>query len=131
MTNQFHCGVQINTMGYEFNAYISPDDSFLIFTGYNREHGLGSGNLYMNFRHLSGWSNAVNPGIEYNSPQMDNCPFVDLEYELLYFTSRRSLLYYNQGSFKRLRCFMTEVNSYQNGISRIYRLPFKIAEFHL
>jgi hypothetical protein len=35
-------GDVINTESYEFNAYVAPDESFLIFSGYNREDGYGS-----------------------------------------------------------------------------------------
>ncbi|WP_144960026.1 PD40 domain-containing protein [Gillisia sp. Hel_I_86] len=40
----------INSEGYEFNAYISPKEDFLIFSGYDREDGLGSGDLYKSTR---------------------------------------------------------------------------------
>ncbi|MEZ4826798.1 MAG: hypothetical protein R3C61_10975 [Bacteroidia bacterium] len=40
----------INSAGYEFNAYVAPDESYLIFSGYNRADGLGSGDLYISYR---------------------------------------------------------------------------------
>ncbi len=40
----------INSSGYEFNAYISPDESFLIYTAYQRENSYGSGDLYISFK---------------------------------------------------------------------------------
>lgn len=47
----------INTEGYEFNSYIAPDESFIIFSGYNRKDGLGSGDLYISFKNTDGsWS---------------------------------------------------------------------------
>ena len=33
----------INSEGYEFNSYIAPDESYLIFSGYDRKDGVGSG----------------------------------------------------------------------------------------
>jgi len=50
----------INTPGYEFNAFIAPDESYLLFSGYNREDGLGSGDLYISFRKADKtWTEAV------------------------------------------------------------------------
>jgi hypothetical protein len=52
-------GESINTEGYEYNAYISKNDDYLIFGGYNREDGQGSGDLYISFKNTSGeWSKA-------------------------------------------------------------------------
>ena len=39
----------INSDGYEFNAFIAPDESYIIFTAYQREDGFGSGDLYMSY----------------------------------------------------------------------------------
>ncbi|MEX0315097.1 MAG: hypothetical protein AB3N18_13045, partial [Allomuricauda sp.] len=40
-------GDNINSEGFEYNAYISQDDSYLLFGGYNREDGQGSGDVYV------------------------------------------------------------------------------------
>lgn len=39
----------INTEGYEFNSFVSQDESYLIFSGYNRKDGFGSGDLYISY----------------------------------------------------------------------------------
>lgn len=120
----------INTSGYEFNAFISPDESFMIFSGYQREDGLGSGDLYISFKNPNtGWSQAVNLGDKYNSAQMDYCPFYDVQNDLLYFTSKRSFSEFELDSFKSFEDFLSKVNSYKNGLSRIYYLPLKISTF--
>ncbi len=40
----------INSDGYEFNAFVAPDESYIIFTAYQREGGFGSGDLYMSYK---------------------------------------------------------------------------------
>ena len=40
-------GEGVNTASYEFNAFVAPDESYLIFSGYNRKDGLGSGDMYI------------------------------------------------------------------------------------
>ena len=86
-------GAAINSTGYEFNAFIAPDESFLLFTAYKREEGLGSGDLYISYKDKQGnWQTATNLGNKVNSSAMDYCPFYDTHSNTLYFTSKRSLV---------------------------------------
>ena len=118
-------GLNINSAGYEFNAFVSPDEKFLIFTGYNRTEGLGSGDLYISYKDKNGeWEKAKNMGTEVNSSLMDYCPFYDFKTETLYFTSKRNSVT-NLG-FKTMEEFETEINKYENGLSRIYKLNIKL-----
>ncbi|QYA26341.1 hypothetical protein G3I01_12765 [Gramella sp. MT6] len=113
----------INTKGYEFNSYIAPDESYLIFSGYNREDGLGSGDMYISTRSKDGkWSKAKNLGKGINSDQMDYSPFVDTTTGILYFTSRRSAL--EKEKDQDYSELINIINSYENGLSRIYRVDF-------
>ncbi|MCB1023895.1 MAG: PD40 domain-containing protein [Acidobacteria bacterium] len=114
-------GEAINTDSHEYNSFIAPDESFLIFGGYQREDGLGSGDMYISFRGADGkWSKAKNMGEGVNSNQMDFCPFVDVKTKTLYFTSRRSAI--TQKSFDSMEAFDAEVFGYENGMSRIYKI---------
>ncbi len=115
----------INTEGYEFNAYIAPDESFLIFTGYGRKDGLGSGDLYISYKTKEdNWTVAKNMGNAINSDQMDYCPFVHWNSKTMYFTSRKSSV---QASDKlSTKSFMQAITSYSNGLSRIYKEDISI-----
>jgi len=110
----------INTESYEYNAYIAPDESFMLFGGYKRKDGLGSGDLYISYKNEGKWSIAKNMGDAINSRYMDYCPFVDWATKTLYFTSKRSILEADE----KLNSseFLNEVNSYNNGLSRIYKI---------
>lgn len=113
----------INSDGYDFNSFVAPDESFLLYTGYNRKDGLGSGDLYISFRDANGhWLPSVSLGEEVNSKQMDYCPFVDFKTGTLYFTSRRSIL--PEKAFASLKEFETAVSGFENGFSRIYKTSF-------
>ena len=113
----------INTQGSEFNAYISPDDSFIIFSSWNRKDGIGGGDLYISFKDADNhWSNAQNLGSEINSKYVDYCPFVNVNTGTLYFTSRRSELRQEQLGFTSYQELMKAINKYQNGYSRIYNV---------
>jgi len=109
----------INTESYEYNSYIAPDESFMIFGGYKRKDGLGSGDLYISYKEDGKWSLAKNMGETINSKYMDYCPFVNWSTKTLYFTSKRSIL----KADKKLNNveFLNEVNSYNSGLSRVYK----------
>lgn len=122
--NPISLSESINTEGYEFNAFISADESYLIFSGYNRKDGLGSGDLYISYLNEDNtWSKSKNLGKSFNSKHMDYCPFVDANTNILYFTSRRSTIKNN--SFKSINEFEKEINKYENGLSRIYKTTFQ------
>jgi hypothetical protein len=98
------------------------DESFLIFSGYNREDGYGSGDMYISVRGENKvWSQAINLGEDINSKYMDYCPYVDLNTMTLYFTSRRSSIE-NINRIQSLDDFNGTVNIYENGNSRLYKI---------
>ncbi len=114
----------INSDGYEFNAFVSPDESLIIYTSYNREGGFGSGDLYMS-RKLKGgeWGASENLGATINSDKMDYCPFVNMSTHTLYFTSKRNSLNMVSGtSISQLKALF---KSYENGLSRLYQVKIK------
>lgn len=113
----------INTPLFEFNAYISPDESFIIFSSYGRSDDYGGGDLYVSSKNPDNtWSNAQNLGPVINSAQLDFCPFVDLSNHVFYFTSERVGPYNSP---------ITSVNQLQqismtarNGFGNIYKIDF-------
>jgi hypothetical protein len=111
----------VNTEGYEFNAFVGKNEDYIIFTGYNKPDGMGSGDLYISYHNADGsWTKATNMG-EVNSKQMDYCPFVDEENNALYFTSKRNetnSVFLNNLNLEKL---LEEINCYSNGQSRLYR----------
>ncbi|NNE98658.1 MAG: hypothetical protein HKN25_06525 [Pyrinomonadaceae bacterium] len=120
-TEPVSLGEAINTKGAEYNAYIAPDESFLIFGGWRRKDGLGSGDMYISYRDRNGvWSKAKNMGKRVNSRYMEFCPFVDWKTKTLYFTSRRSSV--SRKRYDSLEAFESEIFKYENGLSRIYKI---------
>jgi len=116
----------INSKGYEFNAFIAPDESYIIFTAYQREDGFGSGDLYISHKTSDGlWTKAKNLGVEINSAKMDYCPFVDAKTSTLYFTSKRSKVNNLNMGYSSLPEFLNDMKKYENGLSRIYKATLK------
>jgi len=116
----------INSDGYEFNAFVAPDESYIIFTAYQREDGFGSGDLYISYKVSDTiWTKAKNLGMEINSNKMDYCPFVDTKNDTLYFTSKRSEINNSNKGFSSLKDFLKDMKKYENGLSRIYKTTLK------
>ncbi len=82
----------INTRLYEFNAFVSPDETYILFTGYGRRDDMGGGDLYLSIKDAQGnWKPARNLKA-LNSRQLDYCPYVSPDGKALYFTSERHQL---------------------------------------
>lgn len=118
-------GAGVNTKGAEFNAFVAPDESYILFSGWRRTDGIGSGDLYMSKRVNGEWQTATNLGIDINSKQTDYCPFVNTKSGTLYFTSLRSNVVKKDSGYTNFEELMTEINRYDNGSSRIYKTDFK------
>ena len=115
---------QINTDGYEFNAFISADDTKLFFTAYRRADGIGSGDLYMAKKDQNKqWQEAVNLGPKINSTAMDYCPYLDEQNNVLYFTSKRSGIKAKK-EFSNLAEYEAYLNQSENGLSKLYKVPY-------
>lgn len=115
----------INSEGYEFNAFISKDENLLIYTKYNAKDGFGSGDLYMAKRGIDGeWQAAENLSNTINSKYMEYCPYYNNETNTLYFTSKRSNL--APKSFQNIQQYQEYITSGENGLSKIYKIKIKL-----
>jgi Tol biopolymer transport system component len=83
-------GKAINTPDREFDAFIAPDESYLIFSSYRRDGGFGKSDLYISFRRGEGkWTQAVNMGRLFNSRESEFTPIVTPDGKYFFFTSTR------------------------------------------
>ncbi len=81
----------INTTPSQFNAFVMPDESALIFGSAPRDGGFGRSDYYISFR--SGddtWSEAVNLGPAVNSAANEYCPYVTPDGRYFIFNSLRT-----------------------------------------
>lgn len=80
----------LNTSYDEWDPFVAPDGSFLIFCS-TKPEGLGQDDLYIAFRQAGGeWGPAVNMGREVNSSGSENRPFVSRDGRYFFFTSTRN-----------------------------------------
>jgi creatinine amidohydrolase len=74
----------------EFDPFIAPDESYVIFAS-TRPGGLGGADLYVSFREASGaWGEPKNMGPGVNSPASDYTPMLSPDGKYLFFTSGRA-----------------------------------------
>lgn len=128
-TEPENLGEAINTKGEEFNAFVAPDESYIIYTTVGRGPGIGGGDLWINFRKEDGtWSNAVNMGENVNSTSLDYCPFVTADGKFLFFTSQREKL----ANYSKIPLTYDELKKIfkesGNGEGDIYWISTKIIE---
>ncbi|HYC29630.1 MAG TPA: hypothetical protein VEB42_12450, partial [Chitinophagaceae bacterium] len=94
----------INSKGYEFNAFIDPDEQFILFTAYGRADDMGHGDIYMSRKDASGrWLPAKNLGPKVNSTALDYCPYISPDKKIFFFSSNRIL---NQTPFAQPQSYM-------------------------
>ncbi len=111
----------INTGHYEFNAYISPGEDFIVFSSYGRNDGLGGGDIYISRKDKTGqWQKAKNPGNIINSPYLDYCPFIEWKNRNLYITSER--IPNKQQKRASVQSIKASSTSILNGFGNIYRI---------
>jgi hypothetical protein len=84
-------GDNINTAGDEYNPFIAPDGSYLMFNSPNRK-GIEDDHhdIYISFKNDDGsWTEAVNAGDKINSPYDDWAAYVTSDGRYFFFTSRK------------------------------------------
>ncbi len=115
----------VNSGFYEFNAFVSPDERYLLFTSFGRKDDKGRGDIYMSSKDDKGnWSPAKNLW-PVNSEKLDYCPFVSFDNKTLFFTSERHTIPESfsdrQVSYDRLKSLFNQV---QNGTGNIYQVSW-------
>lgn len=82
-------GPAVNSEMNDWDAYIAPDESYIIFSSQNREDTLGEQDLYISYKMNRAWTKARNMGHRVNSSSDEICPSVSLDGKYMFFTTRR------------------------------------------
>ena len=85
---------EVNTGKARFNAFIAPDESFLIYSVHGRDDAIGGVDYYVSFRNDDDrWSDAVNMGETVNTPDgAEWSASLSPDGKLLFFMSSRSVI---------------------------------------
>lgn len=119
-TTPVSLGSGVNSDKYEFNAFVAPDESFIIFTSYGRKDDLGRGDLYLSKK---GNNNEWLPAkhlTNLNSKKLDYCPFVDLTNNKIYYTTSKSAITNKLNEKKNFEEIINFIKNAPNGLSRVY-----------
>ena len=119
---------QINFGADRFNAFINPDESFLIVSVFRAKEGKGATDYYIVFRNPDDtWNEPINMGDKINSPLNEYSPYVSPDGKYFFFMSMKpnNELFSNNEKFSYGR--IKEIfNSHGNGNSTIYWIDAKI-----
>jgi hypothetical protein len=118
----------INSPGFEGDAFIAPDESYLIVSTRREEDNIGQADLYLSFRAEDGsWSPLKNMGDKINSEGGENCQILSPCGKYLFYTSRqyRDLSSVSPLTYEAIRRAWAEP---QNGYGDIYWVDVKIIE---
>jgi hypothetical protein len=112
-----------------FEAFIAPDESFLLIGSFGREGSYGSSDLYIAYNQGGTWTKPVNLGPRINSRARDYSPRISGDGKWLLFTSERTTppselatapVRTNPYTYKE---FTTESRGILNGLGNLYRIP--------
>jgi len=106
-----------------FEAFIAPDESYLLIGSFGRDDTLGSSDLYISYQQNGVWTKPKNLGPAINSPARDYSPRVSLDGKWMYFTSER--LDHPLAFPLSVADFTHFSRSLYNGLGNLYRVPLE------
>ena len=111
----------INSVHDEFNAFIDPDEQFIIFSVYGRKEDNGGGDLYISKKNEKGeWMQATNLNVPINSKYLDYCPYITPDKKYFFFTSNRHAIKVPFDKKQNIQSLQTLLHSPLNGYDNIY-----------
>lgn len=114
-------GESINSQFDEYEPYIAPDQSYLIFMA-ARPDGLGGSDLYISYQRNGSWTKAVNLGDKINSKGSEYSPTVSPDGKYFFWSSTRSLVPASQPKRLTYSEFVTKLRGPGNGLGDIYQI---------
>jgi Tol biopolymer transport system component len=108
----------VNSTSDEFNAFVDPDEAFIIFSSFGRKDDMGNGDLYISKNIQGAWRNAIHLSAPINSTALDYCPYVSPDKKYFFFTSGRhdiKIPFEKQQGISSLRSLLqSPLNGYDN-----------------
>jgi Tol biopolymer transport system component len=128
--NQYDTAVSlpdvINSAGDEFNAFVDPDEKFILFTGYKRKGAYATGDLYISKKQEKGeWVEAVDLGNVINQPGLNYCPYISPDKKYFFFTSNFSAVKVPFAKKQNANELYKQMHSTLNGADNIYWMEAK------
>jgi Tol biopolymer transport system component len=118
----------VNSRGDDFNAFIDPDEKYIIFSSYKRKDDLGRGDMYFALLKEGKWQPAVHFENGINSTTLDYSPFVSPDHRFFFFTSKKQTIKFPFSQAKSAKEIRKELNSPGNAFEDIYIMNFRPIE---
>ena len=113
----------VNTRYYEFNAFIDPDEQFIIYSSFGRPGSKGGGDLYISRKDdQNRWMSGV--PLSVNTSVLEYCPFVSPDQKYFFFTSNSNSIQKSYPEGITTERFDLLLNSTENGNGDIWIMPF-------
>lgn len=117
-------GPSINAPGVaNIEAFIAPDESYLLLGSFNRKDTLGSADLYISFNNNGTFSKPIPLPAGINTPARDYSPRISSDGKWFIFASERSPAMKPGVSPRTTEEIERLRTSVLNGLGNIYRLP--------
>lgn len=118
-------GPEINGAGIaSLEAWIAPDESYLLIGSFGREGGYGNSDLFVSFSENGKWGKPVNLGPVVNTTAREYSPRVTGDGQWLYFASEMGVPYEKREQLFTFQQFEDGMTSVRNGLGNIYRVPW-------
>ena len=113
-------GEAINSKFDDYEPYIAPDESFLIFMSAARPEGLGGYDLYISYNRDGKWTKARNLGAPINSPADELSPRMTRDGKYFFWASARSAIDQPKTRGVNFAELMNAYHSPRNGLGDVY-----------
>ena len=116
----------MNSKNGEGDPFISPDEDYIIFRGYN--NSLGLGDLYISYLVEGQWTSPENLGEPINSAYHEMCPYVTTDGRFFIFASNRIETRYASLPNEGLESVRKKHQTADNGALNIYYISADFIE---
>jgi len=119
-------GPKINGPGiFSLEAWIAPDESYLLIGSFGREENLGRSDLFVSLNQNGVWSEAINLGSIVNTQAREYSPRVSPDGKWLYYASEMGMPYEKRDQPITYQQYTEGMKSVRNGLGNIYRVPLE------
>jgi Tol biopolymer transport system component len=116
----------LNSDNGEGDPFISPQEDYIIFRGYN--NSLGNGDLFISFLVNGQWTSPENLGEPINSKYHEMCPYVTVDGKYFIFSSSRLKEKYKASGESSVQELRAKHQTYDNGDQNIYYMSADFIE---
>jgi len=125
-TTAVNLGPAINGKGIvNIEAFVSPDEKFLLIGAFNRPDSVGSSDIYVSYNQNGKWS-APLPVSAVNTPAREYSPRLTPDGKRLIFTSERGMGTEQRAKPWTMAEFEQKSRSIWNGLGNIYTVPIEV-----